>query len=95
MPLLPISASSDAARESVKKVLGGLTSALVAICELRNAHGFAFHGSAAERSAMESIEAMLAAQAAAAIVGFLYSDHTRDRTPAIAAVIAHAYRRGL
>jgi hypothetical protein len=95
IPLLPTSASSEvAARESVKRALGGLTSTLVAICELRNAYGFASHGSAAERSAMESTEAMLAAQAADTIVGFLYSNHIRDRTPAIAAVIGYGDNLG-
>jgi Abortive infection C-terminus len=83
MPLLPMGASSEiAARESVKKALGGMASALVAICELRNAYGFASHGSASERTAMESAEALLAAQAADAIVGFLYANHIRDRQPA-------------
>ena len=90
VPLLPTSASSEAAaRESVKRALGGLTSTLVGICELRNAYGFASHGSAGERSAMESTEAMLVAQAADAIVGFLYSNHIRDRTPTISTMAAY------
>lgn len=90
VPLLPTSASSEAAaRESVKRALGGLTSTLVGICELRNAYGFASHGSAAERSAMESTEATLVAQSADAIVGFLYSNHMRDRSPAVGTVIGY------
>jgi hypothetical protein len=77
-----------------KRALGGLTSTLVGICELRNAYGFASHGSAAERSAMESTEAMLVAQAADAIVGFLYSNHMRDRTSTIATVISYGDNPG-
>lgn len=80
LPLLPASASSDvAARDSVKRALGGMSAALIGICELRNAHGFASHGSASERGTLESTEALLAAQAADAIVGFLYANHVRER----------------
>jgi hypothetical protein len=95
MPLLPMAASSEtAARESLKRALGGMSSALVGICELRNAYGFASHGSATERAAMESAEALLAAQAADAIVGFLYANHIRNRRPTSAPIPSYGDNTG-
>jgi hypothetical protein len=43
--------------------------------------GFASHGSGGPRPAMESVQALLAAQAADAIVGFLYRIHRQVRAP--------------
>lgn len=80
IPLLPTAASSEvSARDSVKRALGGMSTALVAVCELRNAYGFASHGSDVERAALESTEALLVAQSADAIIGFLYANHIRSR----------------
>ena len=80
IPLLPTAASAEvSARESVKRALGGMSAALGAICELRNAYGFASHGSDVERVTLESTEALLAAQSADAIIGFLYANHVRLR----------------
>lgn len=76
VPFLPASLEGDAAaRKSLEQTLNGLSTALQGVCELRNAFGFASHGSDSPRPAMEVIHAMLAAQAADAIVGFLYSVH--------------------
>jgi len=86
VPFLPASLWGDpAARKSLEQTLNGLNTALQGVCELRNAFGFASHGSDSPRPAMEAIHATLAAQAADAIVGFLYSVHRQDlfrpRTP--------------
>lgn len=76
VPFLPVPLASDsAARKSLQQTLGGLSTAMHGVCELRNAFGFASHGTDASRPAMEGVQAMLAAQAADAIVGFLYRVH--------------------
>ena len=80
LPLLPVAASSKAdARRSLAQTLNGLNTALHGVCELRNAYGFAAHGSAGPRPAMESVQALLAAQAADAIVGFVHRMHREER----------------
>jgi len=82
LPFLPPTASQDSGtRESLKQTLNGLATAMQGICELRNQCGFASHGSGTPRSPMESAQALLAAQAADTIVGFLYRIHRQDRTP--------------
>jgi hypothetical protein len=82
LPLLPISASGEAeARKSLAQTLNGLHTALQGVCELRNAYGFASHGAHRPRPAMESVQALLAAQAADAIVGFLHRVHRQERGP--------------
>lgn len=82
LPLLPPNASGEAkARESLKKAMGGLNTSLQGICELRNALGFTSHGASTAHGDMESTQALLAAQSADAIIGFLYSNHTRERQP--------------
>ena len=82
VPLLPPS-ESDAAgvRASLKRTLGGLNTVIQGICELRNQCGFASHGAGQPRPAMQAVQALLAAEAADAIVGFLYRVHRQDRTP--------------
>lgn len=80
LPLLPMSASGEAGvRQSLAKTLNGLHTALQGVCELRNACGFASHGFDGPRPVMESVQALLAAEAADAIVGFLHRVHYRDR----------------
>jgi abortive infection Abi-like protein len=82
LPLLPVEASSEsAARKSLTQTLNGLHTALQGVCELRNAYGFASHGTDGPRAGMESVQALLAAQAADAIVGFLHRVHRVDRIP--------------
>ena len=61
--------------ESLKRTLSGLNGAVQGICELRNQCGFASHGSGEPRPALGSVQALLAASAADAVVGFLYRTH--------------------
>jgi len=82
LPFLPASASGAAATwKSLAQTLNGLSTAIQGICELRNQCGFASHGTGAPRPAMESVQALLAAEAAETIVGFLHRVHRQDRTP--------------
>ncbi|MDO9559321.1 MAG: abortive infection family protein [Syntrophales bacterium] len=79
VPFLPVSLASDAAaRKSLQQTLSGLNTAVQGVCELRNAFGFASHGSAEPRPPMEGVQALLVAQAADAIIGFLYRVHSQD-----------------
>lgn len=80
LPMLPSEASGEVgARKSLAQTLGGLHAALQGVCELRNAYGFASHGADSPRPAMETVQALLAAQAADAIVGFLDRVHRQER----------------
>ena len=82
LPFLPPTASDAAeVRMSLMQTLGGLSTAIQGICELRNRCGFASHGSGSPRPAMEAVQALLAAEAADTIVGFLHRVHRQDRTP--------------
>lgn len=84
LPFLPPAASgASEVRESLKRTLGGLSTAIQGICELRNQCGFASHGSGAPRPPMESVQALLAAEAADTIVGFFHRVHRQDRTPTV------------
>ena len=80
LPFLPTSASGEAdVRRSLERTLNGLNTAVQGVCELRNQCGFASHGSDNARPAMEAVQALLAAETADAIVGFLYRVHRQDR----------------
>jgi hypothetical protein len=82
LPFLPQTASGESeVRESLKRTLGGLSTAILGICQLRNQCGFASHGSGSPRPPMESVQALLAAEAADTIVGFFHRVHRQDRTP--------------
>lgn len=82
VPMLPASASAAASvRASLEQTINGLNTAIQGICELRNQCGFASHGAGAPRPMMEGVQALLAAEAADAIVGFLHRVHRQDRTP--------------
>jgi hypothetical protein len=84
LPFLPASASdASETRKSLAQTLNGLSAAIQGICELRNQCGFASHGAGAPRPAMQSVQALLAAEAADTIVGFLHRVHRQDRTPAL------------
>lgn len=79
MPFLPPTLSAESgARRSLEQTLSGLSTALQGVCELRNEFGFASHGIDRPRPPMEDVQALLAAQAADAIVGFLYRIHRQD-----------------
>ena len=80
LSFLPVTASSASeVRRSLQQTLSGLSTAIQGICELRNQCGFASHGSGSPRPAMEGVQALLAAEAADAIVGFLHRVHRQDR----------------
>jgi hypothetical protein len=82
LPFLPASASDAAeTRKSLAQTLNGLSTAIQGICELRNQCGFASHGAGAPRPPMESVQALLAAEAADTIVGFIHRVHRQDRAP--------------
>lgn len=82
LPFLPPDASGAVeVRRSLLQTLNGLHAAVQGICELRNQCGIASHGSGSARPVMESVQAMLVAEAADAIVGFLHRVHRQDRTP--------------
>jgi hypothetical protein len=82
LPFLPVEASDEAeARRSLSQTLSGLHTAVQGVCELRNACGFASHGAAGPRPAMEFVQALLAAEAADTIVGFLHRVHRQERVP--------------
>ena len=79
LPFLPLSESSASdVRKSLNKTLSGLNTTVQGICELRNQCGFASHGSASPRPAMETVQALLVAKAADSIVGFLYRVHRQS-----------------
>lgn len=79
VPFLPVAIATDiGARKSLEQTLSGLSTALQGVCELRNSFGFASHGTDGKRPVMESVQALLAAQAADAIIGFLYRVHQSD-----------------
>jgi len=83
LPFLPVTASDAAeTRKSLKQTLNGLHTAVQGICGLRNQCGFASHGSGTPRPAMEPVQALLAAEAADTIVGFLHRVHRQDRAAA-------------
>ena len=82
LPFLPATVSeASEVRRSLQQTLSGLSTAIQGICELRNQCGFASHGSGSPRPGMEGVQALLAAEAADAIVGFLHRVHRQDRTP--------------
>ena len=82
LPFLPSSASdATKIRKSLQKTLGGLNAAMHGICELRNQCGFASHGSNGPHPIMTGIQALLAAEAADTIVGFLHRVHRQDLCP--------------
>lgn len=62
-------------RDSIKKTLNGLHTAVQGICELRNGYGIASHGRDGFSARLDLRQATLAAQAADTIVSFLYRTH--------------------
>lgn len=81
LPFLPATATDAAeTRKSLERTLNGLHTTIQGICELRNQCGFASHGAGTPRPAMESVQALLVAEAADTIVGFLHRVHRQDRT---------------
>lgn len=90
LPFLPISASGEGeARKSLKKTLNGLHTAVQGVCELRNAYGFASHGSEGHRLVMETVQALMVTRSADAIVGFLHRVHRQERAIATGADLTY------
>ena len=82
LSFLPATAgTASTVEKSLEKTLDGLSDAVYGVCELRNQCGFASHGSGSPRPAMESVQALLAAETADAIVGFLHGVHRQNQTP--------------
>jgi len=82
LSFLPASASAETEiRKSLAQTLNGLHTAVQGVCALRNACGFASHGADSPRPPLEKVQALLAAEAADTIVGFLHRIHWQDRTP--------------
>jgi hypothetical protein len=81
LPFLPASERGNIdARKSLAQTLSGLSTAVQGVCELRNTCGFASHGSDIPRPRLESVQALLAAEAADTIVGFFHRVHQQDRS---------------
>jgi hypothetical protein len=63
------------ARESIERTIKGLLQTVQGLCELRNSYGMASHGRDGFAARLDLRQATLAAQAADAIVSFLYRIH--------------------
>ena len=84
LPMLPPQESHESeVRQSIVQTLGGLNTVIQGIAELRNKLGFASHGADRPRPGMQTVHAVLAADPADTIVGFLYDIHIQDRIPAV------------
>lgn len=81
VPIMPADLSNETdARSGLKKTLGGLSTAIHGICELRGVYGVASHGSADQKPTMPDSQALFVARTADALVGFLYQINCQDRT---------------
>ena len=81
LQVLPPHESQEAdVGQCIRRTLGGLTTAIQGISELRNRLGFASHGSDSPRPSLETAHPILAAQTADTIIGFLYHVHIQERT---------------
>ena len=79
LPMLPSQESQQTAvRQSIEQTLNGLLSTIQGLAQLRNNLGTVSHGTDGPRPEMETVHAILAAQAADTIVGFLYNVHSRN-----------------
>ncbi len=83
LPFLPpgvptIAPDGTDIRDSLQKTLSGLNQTLMGVCELRNGIGLVSHGKDGPVPEMASVQAMLVAQAADAMIGFLHRIHKQD-----------------
>jgi hypothetical protein len=67
--------ASTEVRNSLRKTLGGLFTVVQGVCELRNTEGFASHGKYGYVLPLDSVQALLVARAADAVVHFLFAAH--------------------
>lgn len=80
VPVLPRSLAGDpGARDVMSRTLNGLHTAVQGVGEMRSKFGFASHGHGPGRGSLEVMQALLCAQAADTIIGFLYGMHCEDR----------------
>ncbi len=98
LPFLPVGANTIAPdgtniRESLQKTMSGLNQTLLGVCELRNSLGLVSHGKGGPVPEMASVQAMLVAQAADAIVGFLHRVHTQDGLTKVGARLVYEANR--
>jgi hypothetical protein len=93
LQLVPDKLGSEAdVSDSLRKTAGGLQTTIQGICELRNTHGFASHGKDPTFQELESVQALLVARAADAIVSFVFRVHQgyeRRQSPASLAYNDH------
>ncbi len=66
---------ANESKDSLRKLLGGLQTAIQGICEMRNSEGFASHGKDGYAKQSETLHAHFVARAADVIVFFLFSSH--------------------
>lgn len=78
------------ASDSLRKTAGGLQTVIQGICELRNRHGFASHGKDPQFQELESVQAMLVARAADAIVSFMLRAHQGYQRQEASTVLSYA-----
>jgi hypothetical protein len=71
--------TANDATEALRKVGNGLATAIQGLCELRNHEGAASHGKDGFASSLGATQAELAARAADAVVGFLWSVHRDEQ----------------
>jgi hypothetical protein len=94
LPFLPVGGDAIApdgtdVRASLEKTLSGLNQTLLGVCELRNGLGLVSHGKSGPVPEMASVQALLVAQAADAMIGFLYRIHTQDALTRPTAVLRY------
>ena len=79
LPMLPAQEShAVTVRDSIALTLRGISTVIQGISELRNQLSFASHGGDRPRPSMDLSHAVLAAQSADTIVGFLYLVHASN-----------------
>lgn len=68
-------ADNSEVKKSLQKIINGLSTTIQGLCELRRSQGMASHGRDGYEKSLESLQAMLVARAADAIVHYLYHAH--------------------
>lgn len=94
LPFLPaggvtVAPDGTDVRASLEKTLSGLNQTLMGVCELRNGLGLVSHGKSGPGPEMATVQALLVAQAADAMIGFLHRIHKQDGLTRPAAVLRY------
>lgn len=80
LPLLPPAESgASEVRQSIQRTLGGLSTTIQGICELRNQLGLTSHGASQPRPILDWAHARMTAAAADTVVGFLFHVYAQER----------------